>query len=273
MSARGHQGLLMADSWSPALLFKGGERGAWYDPSDLSTLFQDSAGTIPVTATGQRVARMSDKSGNGQHLINATPSSGPTYQTDGSGRAYLAFSGAQWLQVANTNKLYLGTACMALLTACQFASSASDQSPVARSKAAGGTAGQGRYGIIRDAANNGLLSVYQATTSGTQNSPVQADTSTVTRVLTQLVDRQTAYNSLFINANEYRTTYASDVATNNTQALRFILGAYGDATDSGQMLYFVGSIYGAIVRMTTTTDTQNSQRARTWLGAKCGISI
>ena len=35
--------------------------GAWYDPSDLSTMFQDRYGTTPVTATGQPVGLMLDK--------------------------------------------------------------------------------------------------------------------------------------------------------------------------------------------------------------------
>lgn len=53
---------------SPASLFKGGARGAYYDPSVLGSLFQDAAGTIPVTAEGQPVRRMNDLSGNGNHL-------------------------------------------------------------------------------------------------------------------------------------------------------------------------------------------------------------
>lgn len=43
-------------------LFAAGEQGVWYDPSDLSTLFQDSAGTVPVTAVEQPVGLMLDKS-------------------------------------------------------------------------------------------------------------------------------------------------------------------------------------------------------------------
>ena len=43
-------------------LFKNNEQGVWYDPSDLSTLFQDAAGTTPVTAVGQPVGLMLDKS-------------------------------------------------------------------------------------------------------------------------------------------------------------------------------------------------------------------
>lgn len=47
---------------SPAALFAAGEVGAWYDPSDLSTMFQDSAGTTPVTTVGQPVGLRLDKS-------------------------------------------------------------------------------------------------------------------------------------------------------------------------------------------------------------------
>jgi hypothetical protein len=46
----------------PSALFASGEEGAWYDPSDLSTLFQDSEGTTPVTTAGQPVGLMLDKS-------------------------------------------------------------------------------------------------------------------------------------------------------------------------------------------------------------------
>ena len=43
-------------------LFGAGEQGVWFDPSDLTTLFQDTAGTAPVTTTGQSVGLMLDKS-------------------------------------------------------------------------------------------------------------------------------------------------------------------------------------------------------------------
>jgi hypothetical protein len=43
-------------------LFANSELGAWYDPSDLTTMFQDRAGTTPVTADGQPVGLILDKS-------------------------------------------------------------------------------------------------------------------------------------------------------------------------------------------------------------------
>jgi hypothetical protein len=74
-------------------LFNAGIQGAWYDPSDLSTLFQDSAGTTPVTASGQPVGKMLDKSGNGNHASQSTSAKRPTY-TAGGGLHWLAFDGA-----------------------------------------------------------------------------------------------------------------------------------------------------------------------------------
>lgn len=43
-------------------LFANGEQGFYYDPNDLSTMYQDAAGTIPVTGVGQPVGLMLDKS-------------------------------------------------------------------------------------------------------------------------------------------------------------------------------------------------------------------
>ena len=43
-------------------LFASGEPGFWLDPSDLSTMFQDVAGTTPVTAVEQPVGIILDKS-------------------------------------------------------------------------------------------------------------------------------------------------------------------------------------------------------------------
>lgn len=42
-------------------LFSASEQGAWYDPSDLSTMFQEQGGFTPVTATGQTVGLILDK--------------------------------------------------------------------------------------------------------------------------------------------------------------------------------------------------------------------
>ena len=64
-------------------LWGNGEQGVWYDASDLSTMFQDAAGTLPVYAPGQGqvdppVGRILDKSGRGNHAYQTTTTSRPT---------------------------------------------------------------------------------------------------------------------------------------------------------------------------------------------------
>lgn len=72
---------------NPATLFAAGEQGAWYDPSDYSTLFQDSTGTTPVTAVEQAVGLILDKSKGlvlGPELVtNGDFSSGTGWTTGG----------------------------------------------------------------------------------------------------------------------------------------------------------------------------------------------
>jgi len=66
-------------SASPASLFAASEPGAWYDPSDLSTLFQDNLGATPVTAPAQTVGLILDKSGRGNNATQTTSTQRPTY--------------------------------------------------------------------------------------------------------------------------------------------------------------------------------------------------
>lgn len=80
--------------WSPLTLFSGGEQGFWFDPSDLSSMFQDAAGTTPVTATGDSVGLIRDKSGRANHASQATGAFKPKLQQDGTGRYYLDFDGS-----------------------------------------------------------------------------------------------------------------------------------------------------------------------------------
>ena len=81
-----------AVSWSPVTAwFAAGEKGVVYDLSQLSSLFQDTAGSTPVTADGQTLKRINDLSGNALHATEAT--NGPTIGTDGNGKRYALFDG------------------------------------------------------------------------------------------------------------------------------------------------------------------------------------
>ena len=92
--------------FSPASLFAGGAQGVWYAPDDFSTLFQDSAGTTPVTAVEQPVGLMLDKSQGlvlGSELVtNGDFSNGLTGWTNAS-------TGTSSATVVNNAAVLVGT--------------------------------------------------------------------------------------------------------------------------------------------------------------------
>lgn len=112
----------------PELMFSAGVRGGYYDPSDMASMFQDTAGTIPC-AINSPVARINDKSGQGNHLIQATAANQPILRAAG-GLKYLDFDGVNDVLVSsgsvdlsNTSKLAifcgvtLDTAAIAAISA------------------------------------------------------------------------------------------------------------------------------------------------------------
>lgn len=102
--------------FDPLTLFAGGKQGVWYDPSDKSTLFQDAAGTIPVTKDGDPVGLIKDKSGNGNHAAQTVSASRPAYQTDGV-LHWLSFDGVDdSLVISDMPRANVTYAAVALLS-------------------------------------------------------------------------------------------------------------------------------------------------------------
>jgi hypothetical protein len=84
-------------SWNPAAL----SPLAWYDVSDVSTLFQDTEQTVPVTTDGDPVGMVLDQSGNGYHISQSIMAARPTYRTDGISH-WIEFDGTtQTLEQSN----------------------------------------------------------------------------------------------------------------------------------------------------------------------------
>jgi lysophospholipase L1-like esterase len=77
-------------AFSPAQLFGAGDKGGIYSCAAMAHLWQDTAGTVPVTAVGQTVKRIDDISGNGLHVTNAA---GWVLGQDANGSKYLTASG------------------------------------------------------------------------------------------------------------------------------------------------------------------------------------
>lgn len=77
---------------------------AWWDGSEISTLFQDSAGSTPVAANNDPVGYVSDRSGNGRHTRQTgTSTTRPTYLANSqNGRGVLSLDGGDYLDTVAT---------------------------------------------------------------------------------------------------------------------------------------------------------------------------
>ena len=79
--------------FSPLSLFTGGRQGLWYDPSDLTALFQNTNGTTAVTTDNDVVGYITDKGPNTHPAVAFNDNRRGTYNTSG---------GLHWLTLTDS---------------------------------------------------------------------------------------------------------------------------------------------------------------------------
>lgn len=251
--------------WSPAALFASGEVGAWYDPSDLTTLFQDSTGTTPVTADGDPVGMMMDKSGNGRHLIQATSAARPTYKTSG-GLRWLRFDGVDDYLARAASAIPLVDMLVVMgwseITAgvnrgvlCLGPSSGVDWDSTSSLVIETGNASTDRLSVVGSTSFSFLL---QYTGSNPAPKSVASMVKTATR------------GDLWIDGNSIPvatdTAFDAFAATNSGS---LIIGARRNSAEFDNHANI--DFYGAIIRGAATT-TGAREAAEDWMIAKTGVT-
>lgn len=253
-----------ARGFSPRSLFAAGEVGAWYDPSDLTTLFQDTGGTTPVTTAGQRVALMQDKSGRGNHATQSVLAQRPTYQVDAGGRPYLEFDGIDDGMLTST--ITPGADKVAVFAGVRKLSDAATGTLV-------------EFSALWDA-NNGTLSIfaplaslpasYRMNSRGTVGASAPTLGSTFAAapdlaVISGLSD--ISGDSIVLRRNgAVAHTSSGEQGTGNYLAYPLYLGRRGGTT-----LPFNGHLYGLVLRF-SAANLGAAQIAATerWMNSKTG---
>lgn len=252
---------MIGSAFDPISLFAAGEQGVWYDPSDMSTLFQDAAGTIPVTAAGQPVGMMRDKSGRGNHATQATATSRPILQTE-NGKWYLAFDGGDdGMVTAAVN--FTATNKVTVFTGIRKNSDVANGSVAELSASA--TSNPGAFGVFAPA-NPGVSSFgFRSSGSVIPGSPSLTPATypaPITVVLTGLGDISTDTNVQRINGAQ-QVSLAADQGTGNYGNYPIYIGRRG-----GSALPFNGNVYSLIIRGAASsapqiTDTENYVNSKT----------
>lgn len=259
-------GLKLGRPWVtflPTDLFAASEKGVWYDPGDLATLFQDAAGTTPVTAAGQPVGKMLDKSGNNAHASQSTAGKRPIWRVDQYGYGYLEFDGVDD---------FMSTSAINLTSTARV--TASVGLLVDPAKATAGTAictggdpnavnGTFLIGAPSSTADHSFYLRGTTTIKATMPNAVVGDD-----ILTGVFDIGQATKELELiprlsgTVSTSITWTGTNAGTGNFGNQPLYIGSLG-----GTGVFFQGHIYGVVVRGATSTSTQITQ-TEDWINRK-----
>ena len=237
--------------WTPLQLFLAGEKGFWFDPSDLSTLFQDAAGTIPVTADGDPVGLMLDKSGNGNHASQSISASRLIYRTDGT---------LHWLQFNGVNNL---------LVIENFDLSGTDKATLIIGLE---RSGSGQMIVEYNRGNNGTLGFFNnsSTTteffSGGTNTVYVSTPSPTTSVVTAVSSISENIAKIKVNSGSFSVTSGSQ-GTGGHGVSTLVIGGRENNT-----LMFNGKLFNAVLRNDETIDSELLS-ADEYIAAKSGVIL
>ena len=245
--------VIYSTEFDPLVLFKDGKQGVWYDPSDKSTLFQDVAGTVPVTKDGDPVALMRDKSGNGNHATQSVSTARPLYKTDGI-LHWLEFDGADDYLIINNLKTtaafdsFLGIKLTSLKIHVMYGQYLATQ--------------RGALFYVRNALEG--LSILNGTETIQYNTLI-TDNNYVFRAVNSEV-RQ--LRSVFVNSVQlpYSTVYeATNVASITTA--KFLVGTAESFSN-----YLHGRMYSMIFVGGEVSDT-NVETTEKYIAKKSGVTL
>lgn len=248
-------------SFNVLSLFANGEQGCWLDFSDTSTLFQDSAGTIPAVLNSP-VGKILDKSGRGNHFIQATAPARPILKQDAAGLYYLEWDGVDDAAASENPVNFTGTDSVSIFAGMtRSAGSTAILCELSTDLAANA----GTFYLASDATGASEIgSRFRGTVIGALASSLVA--SPATRVVTGLGKISTDTNILRLNGVQVATT-SSDQGTGNMGTFTLYLGARG-----GVSLFFNGKLYQLIIRGATCTAGEITS-AEKFVGVKTGVPL
>jgi len=247
--------------FGPASLFAAGEAGFWGEVNP-STLWQDVARTLPVTAAGQSVQSwmLRTAAGGVIYATQAATGNAPQYQIDGNGRGFLLFDGIDdWLQTPAIN--FSATDEVTVIAGVRKLSDA------ARAMLVEITSGGAQTFRLEAPSGAGLQQYNYYSRGSLVPSPDSASFLGVAAPVTSVVSGQSkiATDTLTIRVNGVAgTSSTGDQGTGNYANDIVFIGRR-----AGTTLPFNGRIYSLIVRGALTSGVTLTN-AEAWSNARTG---
>jgi hypothetical protein len=261
-------GVTNTNQFNPSVLFAQGEEGAWYDPSDLSSMFQADQTTPAVQ--GQAVGKILDKSGNGHHLVQTNSDKCPILRVDDLGNFCLDFTTDDGMR-STDDFLFAdnNVTDMSLFAGCRKESSGINQTIMELSNNLGS-----QKGCFRILCTSGEL--WRVIQKGGFGDGETAVANTLQSSSVGTPNRSVLSSIASITAPSHSFKRNGAVVNSNTGSLG--TGTFGNhvlnvgARSNGLSANLDGKIYGIIVRG-ALTDADTRIKVDKYLGFKSGVSI
>ena len=237
--------------FNPRSLFAGGTQGLVYDFTGATSVWQDTAGTV-AAVNNSVVARIDDKSGNGNNATQATGANQPLYKTAPFPR--VMFDGIDDI---------LATAAINMSARDEISVIMGVQklSDAATQVVAENTTGAGSFRVYIPAA--GTSWVHGMTGTASSDSPAAGFAAVNTAVVTGLGKIATDTNIIRVNGVQ-QASVATDQGTGNMGNFAVGLGAR-----IGGTVPFSGSIFALIIINRLLVASEIAQ-AEAWVNARTG---
>ena len=243
--------------FSPSALFANGEEGGWYDPSKLSSMKQNSDGTVDAVVDSP-VGYIEDQSGNGNTAIQATSDKRPTLRQAGS-LYYLEFDGANDC-LATSAIDFTGGDQMSVFSGARKTTTANQ---VVAELSASISSNTGAFRLF----GSGSLWRYSSKGDSIVNGTASDYTSPNTSVLSGTSD-----------ISEDQLTFRVDAVVEATPTGDQGAGNYGNhainigSRNNGASLPLNGHIYGLVIRNTVSTADEIASM-ESYMATKSGVTL
>ncbi len=235
--------------------------GLIYNIQDISTLYQDSAGTIPITAVGQPVGKILDKSGNNYHATQPITAARPIL-VQINGLYALSFDGIDsYLNIPYLG-LYAAGAC-SIIAAIDSQNQTTNAALISERDSAVATQ---QYIPSRRVASDGIDALLVNDSGTTVKDTIGTTSGLRSKTVRSIIDNGQNINiykeGVLSGYDDY--TRSGSLTLNNTT-----LGASISTTNS---MFMKMNLFGLIVTKSALNDTQRLQCEK-YLGRKVDAPI
>lgn len=237
-------------------LFANNEQGFAFDFNDLSTMYQDAAGTIPVTGVGQPVGRVLDKSGRDNHATQSTSAKRPILQQNATtGAYYLSFDGVDDCLVTSDIN-FNGQNNLSLFTSVVFNDLAAKTQFIAELSTASFQK-QGTFSLLRGYGGGNAYALRRNLSTVTKYEDLVSQSNTNTKAVLTGIINSTLNEEYLRNFGKSVGNKALAVTTESFKNYPLYIGM-GEAT----MYPLNGNLYSLIgvARIASTTEITNIEK-------------